>query len=180
MVSKRHPRPVENCVRKIFRWNRKDVADGTYKKCDRGGNLGIQSHKARRTGLRSLAFDDSMGYLIWRRPLRDHAQHDADADTELSSDLEGALPVPRRSRIRCSTLGLVGRRPSRTPFALARARPALTRSRIIARSNFADRGWCGGERVTGWTNRCHHGRKRLQSRRGMDQVAIDPKRTFTS
>ena len=49
------------------------------------------------------------------------------------------IPIPsaRSSRIRCSTDALTGRRPSLVPRSLARARPALTRSRIMPRSNSA-------------------------------------------
>jgi hypothetical protein len=44
-------------------------------------------------------------------------------------------PFAFSSNIRASTAGFTWRRPSLVPFALARARPALTRSRIIPRSN---------------------------------------------
>jgi hypothetical protein len=43
------------------------------------------------------------------------------------------IPCPLRTRIRASTAGLTGRRPSFVPLARALARPALTRSRIIPR-----------------------------------------------
>jgi hypothetical protein len=50
------------------------------------------------------------------------------------------MPIPSAlsSRMRFSTEGATGRRPSLVPFSLARARPELTRSRIISRSNSAN------------------------------------------
>ena len=48
------------------------------------------------------------------------------------------IPVALSSRMRASTEGFTGRRPSFVPFALARARPALTLSRMMPRSNSAN------------------------------------------
>jgi hypothetical protein len=41
------------------------------------------------------------------------------------------MPVPLSSRMRASTAGLTGRRPSLMPFFRALARPALTRSTMM-------------------------------------------------
>jgi hypothetical protein len=48
------------------------------------------------------------------------------ADTQLPANLEYAVASGLQSRIRASTAAPVRRRPSFVPFALARARPALT------------------------------------------------------
>ena len=48
-------------------------------------------------------------------------------------------PLPLNFSICASIAGATRRRPSFVPFALARARPALTLSRIIPRSNSANR-----------------------------------------
>jgi hypothetical protein len=47
-------------------------------------------------------------------------------------------PLALNSSMRASTEGLTRRRPNFVPFALARARPAFTRSRMIPRSNSAN------------------------------------------
>jgi hypothetical protein len=48
------------------------------------------------------------------------------------------MPSAFSSRIRASMEGFTGRRPNLVPFALARASPALTLSRMIPRSNSAN------------------------------------------
>ncbi|MEA2831387.1 MAG: hypothetical protein QOF22_2135 [Bradyrhizobium sp.] len=48
------------------------------------------------------------------------------------------MPVALSSRIRASTEGFTGRRPSFVPVARALASPALTLSRIMPRSNSAN------------------------------------------
>jgi hypothetical protein len=64
-------------------------------------------------------------------------RHCTIADADRLRDLLDPLPVARRARMAASTLAPVLGRPRRTPRALARSRPALTRLRIIALSNSA-------------------------------------------
>ena len=68
----------------------------------------------------------------------DDPLHHAGADPERLADLQDAHAFgPELAYARASMDGLTERRPSFVPFALARARPALTRSRIMPRSNSA-------------------------------------------
>ncbi len=68
--------------------------------------------------------------------------HDAlngtDTNTGLRRDLLDAFALRRAARIRSSTRSGVRGRPRVLPCVRARSSPALTRSRIIARSNAAN------------------------------------------